>query len=81
MKGFDGLWNAAVDRIQGERLVDQLRALDFPATVAVLGIGQAPSPVSPPDLLDEVAGRVGGADGERLRHVLQQLFVARKPPG
>ena len=80
MKGFDGLWNAAVDRIQGERLVDQLRALDFPAAVAVLGVGQAPSPATPPDLLDEVAGRVGGADGERLRHVLQQLFVARKPP-
>ena len=81
MKGFDGLWNAAVDRIQGERLVDQLRALDFPAAVAVLGVGLAPSPAPPPDLLDEVAGRVGGTDGEQLRHGLQQLFVARKPPG
>jgi hypothetical protein len=28
-----------------------------------------------------VAGQVGGADGERLRDALQQLFVARKPPG
>jgi hypothetical protein len=27
-----------------------------------------------------VATQVGGADGERLRHALQQLFVARKPP-
>jgi hypothetical protein len=80
MKGFDGLWNAAVDRIQGERLVDQLRALDFPASLAVLGVGQAPSPGRPLDLLDQVAGQVGGADGERLRHALQQLFVARKPP-
>ena len=49
MKGFDGLWNAAVDRIQGERLVDQLRALDFPAAVAVLGVGLAPSPAPPPE--------------------------------
>ena len=81
MKGFDGLWNAAVDRIQGERLVDQLRALDFPAALAVLGVGQTPSPGPPPDLPDQVAGQVGGADGERLRHALQQLFVARKPPG
>jgi hypothetical protein len=80
MKGFDGLWNAAVDRIQGERLVDQLRALDFPAALAVLGVGQAPSSARPPDLLDQVAGQVGGADGERLRHALQRLFVARKPP-
>jgi hypothetical protein len=81
MKGFDGLWNAAVDRIQGERLVDQLRALDFPAALAVLGVGQTPSPGQPPpDLLDQVAGQVGGADGERLRHALQQLFVVRKPP-
>lgn len=81
MKGFDGLWNAAVDRIQGDRLVDQLRGLDFPAALAVLGVGQAPSPDPPRDLLDQVAGQVGGADGERLRHALQQLFVARKPPG
>ena len=81
MKGFDGLWNAAVDRIQGERLVDQLRALDFPAALAVLGVGQAPTPGPPPDLLDQVAAHVGGADGERLRHALQQLFIARKPPG
>ena len=80
MKGFDGLWNAAVDRIQGERLVDQLRALDFPAALAVLGVGQTPSSGRLPDLLDQVAGQVGGADGERLRHALQQLFVARKPP-
>lgn len=81
MKGFDGLWNAAVDRIQGERLVDQLRALDFPAALAVLGVGQAPPPGPPPELLDQVAAQVGGADGERLRHALQQLFVARKPSG
>jgi hypothetical protein len=82
MKGFDGLWNAAVDRIQGEGLVDQLRALDFPAALAVLGVGQAPpSPEPLPELLDQVAAQVGGADGERLRHALQQLFVARKPPG
>jgi len=81
MKGFDGLWNAAVDRIQGERLVDQLRALDFPAALAVLGVGQAPpAPASPPELLDQVAAQVGGADGERVRHALRQLFVARKPP-
>jgi hypothetical protein len=81
MKGFDGLWNAAVDRIQGERLVDQLRALDFPAALAVLGVGQAPPREPPPELLDQVAAQVGGADGERLHHALQQLFVARKPPG
>ena len=80
MKGFDGLWNAAVDRIQGEGLVDQLRALDFPAALAVLGVGQAPPPGPLPELLDQVAAQVGGADGERLRHALQQLFVARKPP-
>jgi len=80
MKGFDGLWNAAVDRIQGERLVDQLRALDFPAALAVLGVGQTPSSGRLPDLLDQVAGQVGGADGERLRHALQKLFVSRKPP-
>jgi len=81
MKGFDGLWNAAVDRIQGERLVDQLRALDFPAALAVLGVGQAPPSGPAPELLDQVAEQVGGADGERLRHALQQLFVTRKPPG
>jgi hypothetical protein len=81
MKGFDGLWNAAVDRIQGEGLVDQLRALDFPAALAVLGVGQAPPPEPQPELLDQVAAQVGEADGERLRHALQQLFVARKPPG
>lgn len=80
MKGFDGLWNAAVDRIQGEGLVDQLRALDFPAALAVLGAGQAPAPAPLTDLLDQVAAQVGGADGERLRHALQQLFVLRKPP-
>lgn len=81
MKGFDGLWNAAVDRIQGERLVDQLRALDFPAALAVLGVGQGPPRGRPLDLLDQVAGQVGGAEGERLRHALLQLFVTRKPPG
>jgi len=81
MKGFDGLWNAAVDRIQGGRLVDQLRALDFPAALAVLGVGQAPPSGPPPELLEQVAGQVGGADGERLRHALEQLFVTRKPPG
>jgi hypothetical protein len=81
MKGFDGLWNAAVDRIQGERLVDQLRALDFPAALAVLGVGQGPSRGRPLDLLDQVAGQVGGAEGERLCHALLQLFVTRKPPG
>jgi hypothetical protein len=80
MKGFEGLWNAAVDRIRGERLVDQLRALDCPAALAVLGAGQAPTSGPPTDLLDQVAGQVGGADGERLRLALQQLFVARKPP-
>jgi hypothetical protein len=63
-------------------LVDQLRALDFPAALAVLGVGQAPpSPEPLPELLDQVAAQVGGADGERLRHALQQLFVARKLPG
>jgi hypothetical protein len=81
MKGFDGLWNAAVDRIRGERLADQLRALDFPAAVALLGVGQAPGRAPGPELLEQVGAQVGGADGERLRHALHQLFVARKPPG
>ena len=81
MKGFDGLWNAAVDRIQGERLADQRRALDFPAAVALLGVGQAPGRAPGPELLEQVGAQVGGADGERLRHALHQLFVARKPPG
>ncbi len=81
MKGFDGLWNAAVDRIQGERLADHLRALDFPAAVALLGVGQAPARAPGPELLEQVGAQVGGADGERLRHALHQLFVARKPPG
>jgi hypothetical protein len=81
MRGFDGLWNAAVDRIQGERLVEPLRALDFPAALAVLGVGQRPPSGPQPELLDQVAAQVGGADGERLRHALEQLFVARKPPG
>lgn len=81
MKGFDGLWNAAVDRVQGGRLVDPLRALDFPAALAVLGVGQAPPSEPQPELLDQVAAQVGGAAGERLRHALEQLFVARKPPG
>lgn len=80
MKGFDGLWKAAVDRIEGARLVDHLRALDFPAALALLGAGQAPAVAPPPELLDQVAAQVGGADGERLRHALLQLFVARKPP-
>jgi hypothetical protein len=81
MKGFDGLWNAAVDRIEGERLADHLRALDFPAAVALLGVGQAPARAPGPELLERVGAQVGGADGERLRHALHQLFVARKPPG
>lgn len=81
MKGFDGLWKVAVDRIQGERLVDHLRALDFPAAVALLGVGQAAARAPGPELLEQVGAQVGGADGERLRHALHQLFVARKPPG
>ncbi|MEX2223380.1 MAG: hypothetical protein WEG40_16440 [Candidatus Rokuibacteriota bacterium] len=80
MKGFDGLWNAAVDRIRGERLGDLLRGLDFPSALAVLGAGQAPAARPGPDLLDQVSGQVGGADGERLRGALERLFVARKPP-
>jgi hypothetical protein len=47
----------------------------------VLGVGPAPPPGPRPELLDQVAAQVGGADGERLRHALQQLFVTRKPPG
>jgi hypothetical protein len=81
VKGFDGLWNAAVDRIAAERLADHLRGLDFPAALAVLGAGQAPAAGRVPELLDQVAGQVGGADGERLRRALEQLLVARKPPG
>ncbi|MGH7366122.1 MAG: hypothetical protein ACREKQ_13395 [Candidatus Rokuibacteriota bacterium] len=80
-KGFADLWNAAVDRLAGGRLGDHLRGLDFPAALAVLGAGQAPTTRPGPDLLEQVAGQVGGADGERLRRALDQLFVARKPPG
>ncbi|MGH7350472.1 MAG: hypothetical protein ACREI6_10660, partial [Candidatus Rokuibacteriota bacterium] len=81
MKGFDGLWNAAVDRLEGGRLGDQLRGLDFPAALAVLGVGQTPTTRRGPELLEQAAGQVGGADGERLRGALEQLFVARKLPG
>ena len=80
MKGFDGLWNAAVEHIATERLGDHLRGLDFPAALAILGVGQARSSRPAPELLDEVAGQVGGAEGQRLRHALEQLFVGRKPP-
>ena len=79
-KGFDGLWGAAVDRVATGSLADHLRGLDFPSALAVLGAGQAPSTPPPPDLLDQVAGRVGGADGERLRGALERLFVARRLP-
>ncbi|HSE05521.1 MAG TPA: hypothetical protein VLK35_15335 [Methylomirabilota bacterium] len=80
LKGFDGLWNAAVDRIATEGLGDHLRNLDFPAALAVLGAGQAASVRPAPELLEQVAAQVGGAEGERLRHALEQLFVARKTP-
>lgn len=80
VKGFDGLWNAAVGRVAVERLAEHLRWLDFPAALALLGAGQAPAARRLPDLLDQVAGQVGGADGERLRRALEQLFVARRTP-
>lgn len=80
MKGWDGLWNAAVDRIATERLGDHLRGLDFPAALAVLGAGQATSARPGPELLEQVAARAGDAEGQRLRRALEQLFVARTPP-
>jgi hypothetical protein len=79
--GFDGLWNTAVERVPAGRLGEHLRGLDFPAALAVLGAGQAPAARRMPELLDQVAGQAGGAAGERLRRALEQLFVARKPPG
>jgi hypothetical protein len=81
LTGFDGLWNAAVDRIATDRLGDHLRNLDFPSALAVLGAGQAPAAHPAPELLEQVAAQVGGAEGQRLRHALEQLFVARKTPG
>jgi hypothetical protein len=80
LKGWDGLWNAAVDRIATERLGDHLRGLDFPAALAVLGAGQATSARPGPELLEQVAARAGDAEGQRLRRALEQLFVARTPP-
>jgi hypothetical protein len=46
----------------------------------VLGAGQARAPRPTPELLELVAGQVGGAEGQRLRHALEQLFVARRAP-
>lgn len=80
MKGFDGLWNAAVDHVATGRLGDHLRGLDFPSALAMLGIGQASAARPGPDLLEQVADQVGGAEGQRLRQALEDLFVARKSP-
>jgi hypothetical protein len=79
-KGFDGLWNAAVDRVATGRLAEHLRWLDFPSALAVLGVGQVSTGRRLPDLLDQVAGQAGAADGEGLRRALEQLFVARRTP-
>ena len=79
-KGFDGLWNAAVDRVATGRLAEHLRWLDFPSALAVLGAGQVSTGRRLPDLLDQVAGQAGGAAGEGLRRALEQLFVARRTP-
>jgi hypothetical protein len=80
VKGFDGLWATAVERVATGRLAEHLRGLDFPAALAVLGAGYAPPAEAPPALAEQVAARVGGAEGERLRHALDQLFVARRLP-
>lgn len=79
-KGFDGLWNAAVDRVATGRLAEHLRWLDFPSALAMLGAGQVSTGRRLPDLLDQVAGQAGGADGEGLRRALEQLFVVRRTP-
>jgi hypothetical protein len=80
MKGFDGLWATTVEQVATGRLAEHLRGLDFPAALAVLGAGYDPPDRPPPDLADQVAAQVGGADGERLHDALEQLFMARRLP-
>jgi hypothetical protein len=80
VNGFDGLWNAAVDHVATGRLGDHLRGLDFPSALALLGLGAAPPAHPGPDLLEQVVEDVGGAEGQRLRQALEDLFVARKAP-
>lgn len=90
MKGFDGLWNAAVATIRrpgrpaaarDAALGDRLRDLSFPAILAVLGAGQARHRESGAGLLDQVRRQAGGAEGAGLRRALEGLFVGRRPPG
>lgn len=83
MKGFDALWNAAVDTLQSRRaqLQDRLRRLRFPAALAILAMGQS-SPTGPDgELPTLVSDQVGGADGDRLGQVLERLLVTRTSPG
>jgi hypothetical protein len=80
MKGFDGLWATTVEQVATGRLAEHLRGLDFPAALAVLGAGYDPPDRPSPDLADQVAAQVGGADGERLHDALEQLFMARRLP-